>query len=319
MKRSLALLVFCLCTLFALSGVTHAQDASPTAAETSPDASTVIATITDADNSFMMKVKGDVAVPAGTTIRNAIVIQGNLNVAGTVEDNAFVVDGDAVISGTVVGTVTVIKGTLTLENGSTVDDVTLIESTLVRADGATVTGEIDDRGYDFSFGRGFAVFSALWWIGMTIVTLVAAAIFAWLGRAQLFGSVGTLQGEFVKSLLTTIVAWILLPLGAALVIFTLIGAPLGLLIVLVVLPALALLGTIVVGAWLGSYIIKPTDPARAIGAAVLGTLILSLISLIPFVAIVTGIAALLGSGAFIYRALAHRNTPPRTSTSLLTT
>jgi hypothetical protein len=36
-------------------------------------------------------------------------------------------------------------------------------------------------------------------------------------------------------------------------------------------------------------------------------LIVSLISLIPFVAVITGLAAILGSGAFVYRALVNRN------------
>lgn len=312
MKRSRALLLLLVAVFFLIPSGVFAQDASPTAeAGATGTTSTVTATITDAENSFTMKVKGDVSVAAGDTIQNAVVIKGNLNVAGTIEENAFVIKGDAIISGKVDGSVTVIKGTLTLENGSSVGDVTLIDSKLNRADGATVVGKIDDRGYDFSFGRGFAVFSLLWWIGMTILALVAAALFAWLGRAQLFGSVGTLQGDFVKSLITTIVMWILLPLGAVLILFTLIGAPLGLSILLVLLPILWLLGLIVVGGWLGSYLIKPTTVGRAIGAALLGTLIFSLISLIPFVAFVTSIAALLGSGAFVYRALAHRNTPPR--------
>lgn len=308
MKRSVALLVFLFGLLLLIPAATLAQDASPTAvAGGSGDNPVVSATITDEDDSLLLKVNGDTAVAAGDTIQNAVVINGNVTVAGTIEENLFVGRGDAVISGTVNGTVTVVRGTLTLENGSTVDDVMLIDSDLNRADGATVTGDIDDRGYDFSFGRGLAVFSALWWIGMTIVALVAAAIFAWLGRAQLFGSVETLRRDFVKSLITAVVMWILLPLGAALILFTLVGAPLGLLILLVLLPILWLSGLIVVGTWLGTYILKPTDTSRAIGAAVLGTLIVSLISLIPFVAVVTGIAAIIGSGAFVYRAIANRN------------
>ena len=45
----------------------------------------------------------------------------------------------------------------------------------------------------------------------------------------------------------------------------------------------------------------------ALGSALLGTLIVLLVSLIPFVAVITGIAAVLGSGAFVYRAFKHRN------------
>jgi hypothetical protein len=308
MKRSVALLVFIFGFFFLLPTTGSAQDASPTAVPgSSGDNPVVSATITDEDDSLLFKVNGDVVVAADDTIQNAAVINGNITVAGTVEENLFVVKGDAVISGTVKGTVTVVRGTLTLENGSTVDDVMLLDSTINRADGATVTGDIEDRGYDFSFGRGLAVFSALWWVGLTIVALVAAGIFAWFARMQLFASVETLKNQFVKSLVTAIVMWILLPLGAALILFTIIGAPLGLSILLVLLPFLWLVGMIIVGTWLGSFILKPTSTGRAIGAAILGTLIVSLISLIPFVAVITGLAAILGSGAFVYRALVNRN------------
>ncbi len=307
MKRSISLVVFLFGLVFFLPAAAIAQDATPAAVNT--ETGEITANLSDGEDSVLLKVNGNTQVAAGDTIENAVVINGNINVAGTVEDTVLVVSGDAVVTGTVNGTISVVSGKLTLESGSTVKDVMLIDSDLVRADGATVTGDIEDRGYDFSFGRGLAIFSMLWWIGMTIVALVAAAIFAWFGRKQLFGSVETLRNDFVKSLITAIVMWILLPLGAALILFTLVGAPLSLLIILVVLPALWLLGMIVVGTWLGSYIVKPTDTGRAIGAALLGTLILSLISLIPFVAVVTTIAAIIGSGAFVYRAIVNRDSP----------
>lgn len=305
MKRSAALIVFLFGLVFMLPGAAIAQDATPEASGT--PTSEVTFNLSDGEDSVLLKVNGNTQVAAGDTIENAVVINGNINVAGTVEDTVLVVKGDAVVTGTVNGTISVVRGTLTLESGSTVNDVMLIDSDLNRADGATVTGDLEERGLDFSFGRGFAIFSLLWWIGMTIVALVAAALFAWLGRKQLFGSMETLKNDFVKSLITAIVMWILLPLGAALILFTLVGAPLALLILLVVLPILWLVGLIVVGTWLGSLIIKPTDTGRAIGAAVLGTLILSLVSLLPFVAVITSIAAILGSGAFVYRTISNRN------------
>lgn len=307
MKRSVALVVFLFGLVFLLPTAAIAQDATPIANVTTTEEGEVTANLSDGEESVLLKINGNTQVAPGDTIENAVVINGNINVAGTVEDTVLVVKGDAVVTGTINGTISVVRGTLTLEPGSTVKDVMLVDSELNRADGATVTGEIEDRGLDFSFGRGLAVFSLLWWIGMTIVALVAAGIFAWLGRKQLFGSVGTLKTDFVKSLITAIVLWILLPLGAALILFTLVGAPLALLVLLVILPALWLLGMIVVGTWLGSFIINPTTTGRAVGAALLGTLILSAVSLIPFVAVITTIAAIIGSGAFVYRAIANRN------------
>ncbi|MCA9859925.1 MAG: hypothetical protein KC438_09390, partial [Thermomicrobiales bacterium] len=46
-----------------------------------------------------------------------------------------------------------------------------------------------------------------------------------------------------------------------------------------------------------------TTTGRAIGAAVVGTLILSLVSLVPFVGVITALAAILGSGAVVYHAI----------------
>lgn len=305
MKRSAALFVFLFGLIFLLPAAAFAQDATPAA--TGTPTSVITANFSDGEDSVLLKVNGNTQVAAGDTIQNAIVINGNITVAGTVEDAVVVVKGDAVVTGTINGTISVVRGTLTLEAGSTVKDVMLVDSKLTRADTATVTGKLESRGLDFSFGRGLAVFSMLWWIGMTIVALVAAALFAWLGRKQLFGSMETLKNDFVKCLITAVVMWILLPLGAVLILFTLVGAPLSLLTLLVVLPILWLVGLIVVGTALGSYIVKPTSTGRAIGAALLGTLILSLVSLIPFVGIITSIAAILGSGAFVYRAFNHRN------------
>lgn len=309
MKRSIAFLVFVLGVLFLVPAVAQAQDATP-AADGTPTSPVISAIIDDADDSALIKVNGDAAVNAGDTIHNAVVINGNLQIDGTVEDNVFVAKGDATVTGTVKGTITVLRGTLNLEAGSSVDDVILFDSDINRADGATVTGDIDDRGLDFSFGRGLRDLLILWWVGTTILALVAAAVFAWLGRNQLFGSMHTLKGDFVKSLITSIVIWILLPLLAALVLFTVVGAPLGLTILLVVLPILWLVGLIVVGTWLGSLILKPETTGRSIAAAVLGTLIISLLSLIPFVGVITGIAALLGSGAFVYRAFNRTKEAP---------
>ncbi|MCO5220880.1 MAG: hypothetical protein M9947_04755 [Thermomicrobiales bacterium] len=302
MKRSFALFVVLFGLLMLGPAAAHAQDATPVAAIDREDGE-ITATFTDDEDSVLFKVNGNTAVTANETIQNAIVINGDIVVAGTIEDTLVTVQGDAVISGTVNGSVTVVRGTLTLEDTATVDDVLLIDSTLNRAEGATVTGDIEERGYDFSFGRGFAIFSLLWWVGMTIVVLVAAAFFAWLGRRQLFGSVQTLKFDFVKSLITAIVIWILLPLGAVLILFSLVGAPLSLTVLLVLLPILWLLGLIVIGTWLGNYLLKPTTTGRAIGAAVVGTLILSLVSLVPFVGVITALAAILGSGAVVYHAI----------------
>jgi MFS family permease len=182
-----------------------------------------------------------------------------------------------------------------------VDDIMLIDSDLIRDPNATVSGDLEERSGDFSLGRGFAIFSLLWWLGLLILGLVAGAIFAWLGRAQLFGAVETLRSNFVHSLVTALIVWIVLPIVAVLILFTIVGIPLGISILIVLLPILLMLGLIVVGAWIGSYIIKSPTTGGAIGMTILGVIILALVSLIPFVAIITALAGMLGAGALVYR------------------
>lgn len=289
MKRFLGALWLALAGIVFLAGVAAAQDA---------------ATVDD-DDSFLFRVNGSAVVAAGDTVSAAIVINGDVTVDGNVTDSLVVFNGTATINGTVGKDVTIVRGDLVLNAGSQVDDVMLVNSSVTQDPGATVTGDIEERSEgDFSLGRGAAVFSLFFWLGVVVVGVVAAFIFAWLGRAQLFGSVETLRSEFPMSLVTAIVLFIAMPIAAVLIVFTLIGAPLGLTILLAVLPLLMMLGLIIFGAWIGSFLIKSSSQAAAIGTAVLGVVILSLIVLIPFLGwLVVIVGGMLGAGALVYRTL----------------
>jgi cytoskeletal protein CcmA (bactofilin family) len=254
------------------------------------------------DDVVLLRINGTASLPAGETVDVAIMINGDIVIDGTVTGSLIVIRGDATVNGTVDGDVTVIRGTLDLAAGSTVDDVMLIDSDLTQDPAATVTGDIEERSGDFSLGRGFAVFSIVWWIGMLILGLVAAAVFAWLGQWQLYGAVATLRSQLAYSIVTAILLWIALPIVAVLIFATLVGIPLGLGTILVVLPVLFLLGTVVFGALIGSLIVSPDTTGKAIGAAMLGVLIVALVSLIPFVAVISGLAGMVGAGALVYRA-----------------
>ncbi|MGD9712958.1 MAG: hypothetical protein AB7V46_12935 [Thermomicrobiales bacterium] len=260
------------------------------------------------DDSFIFRVNGDTTIAAGESVNAGLIVNGDVTVDGTVTDTLIVVNGTATINGVVGSELVVVSGDLVLNAGSEVDDVMLVSSNLTQDPAAVVTGEIEEQDNDFSLGRGLAIFSVVWWIGLVILGVVAAIIFAWLGRAQLFGSVETLRSSFVPSLITAIVLFIALPLIAAVIVFTLVGAPLGLSILFALLPVLLLIGWIVLGTWIASYIIKSDSQAAAIGTAALGAVILALISLIPFVAIIVLLAAMLGAGAVVYRSFRRATT-----------
>lgn len=254
------------------------------------------------DEDVTIRINGDLIVTADEIHSVIIVINGDVTVDGTIEDTLVVINGAATINGSVGEEVVVVRGDLTLGPTAVVEDVMLVSSDLVRDEAATVNGDIEERSGDFSFGRGLAVFSTFWWIGSLIVGLVAAALFAWLGRRQLFESIDTLRGEIVPSIVTALIVWIGLPIIAVLIAFTIVGIPLTISIFLVLLPILWALGAIVIAAWIGSYALKPETIGKAIGAALLGVVILAVISLIPFIAPIVGLAGMLGAGALVYRA-----------------
>jgi len=298
MNRLISALCLALLAVVALAGAATAQD-----------------TDTDDDDSFLFRVNGSASIPADETVNAALVVNGDIVVDGHVSEALIVINGTATINGTVGENVTVVRGDLILNAGSEVDEVMLVNSNLTQ-DPAAVAGDIKERDEaDFSLGRGAAVFSFLFWLGVVIVGLVAALVFAWLGRAQLFGSVETLRSDFAMSLVTALALFIGLPIIAFLILFTLIGIPLALTILTALLPALFILGAIVFGTWIASHLIKSGSQAAAIGTAMLGVVILALIVLIPFVGwLVVIVGGILGAGALVYRSFrrASSGTPPQT-------
>jgi hypothetical protein len=80
---------------------------------------------------------------------------------------------------------------------------------------------------------------------------------------------------------------------------TVIGAPLGLAILLMVWPAAAFAGYLVAAIWIGEWLLyrgATERPARPYLAAVLGIIVLWVISLVPFAG---AIASLFGFGAVL--------------------
>ena len=93
---------------------------------------------------------------------------------------------------------------------------------------------------------------------------------------------------------------IVIPFVAVLAMFTVIGAPLGFAILFMVSPAAAFVGYLVAAIWIGDLVLnRGTSPGtedRPYLAAIVGVLVLWLISLVPFVG---AIASLFGLGAVL--------------------
>lgn len=260
-----------------------------------------VAAAEDGNTGLLLRVGGNAIVAPGEQVGTVIVIDGDAVINGTVSNGVLVIDGDLRVSGNVQGTVTVISGSLQLLAGSTVEDVSLIRSDFERASGATVSGRIDRQNNVGLAGGIIALFSLLFWAAMTVAVVVAGLVFAAVGGRQLLSSTRTMTGEAVNAILGVVFVWIGLPIVAGLAIASLIGLPLGLGILLFLLPALWFLGLLVAGTRLGLAIVRAVG--RGSGdhpylAAFVGLLILQVIVLLPVLgALVVFLAGVWGAGA----------------------
>ncbi|MGE0601325.1 MAG: hypothetical protein AB7J35_17915 [Dehalococcoidia bacterium] len=260
----------------------------------------------ESEGGFVLRINGDYTLPAGQDLSNLVVINGDANVQGTVHNSVTVIRGDALVAGRVNGDVTVVRGDLHLANTAVVDNVRLVRGDLTRAQGATVTGSIDHTS-GFFLRTGWAVlFGIVFFVGLGVALIAVAVGFGLIAGKQL-GEAATSMGarpwQTIVSGLVTVVA---LPIIAAIAIATLVGFWIGLGIFLVLMPVLAVLGVAVAGTWIGLLVLNRgvERPARPVGAAALGTVILLVIFAIPGINVLALFAfATWGIGALTYMAI----------------
>lgn len=255
------------------------------------------------EGGFVFRANGDYHLPGGEGVSNVIVAGGNAYIDGTVHNNLIVLNGDAVVTGTVGAELTVVRGTLTLNGNADVNKITLIRSDLVRATSATVHGDIN-RNSDLATRGWWIFFGLVVLIGTTVAVLAAGVVFAAVGGAQLTATAESMGRHPGQTILAGIIAAIGLPVLGVVLLVTLVGIPLGLGVLFMLLPALAFLGHIVAGAWIGMLILRRGRPAPAhpYGEVLLGLLLLQIAFAIPGLGFVAfPLLSLWGTGAIGYR------------------
>lgn len=272
------------------------------------------------DDNFLLRIGADATIPAGETVGTVVVIDGNLTVDGAVRNNVVVINGDAIVNGAVEENVTVISGTLTLSGDSSVKDVRTVNGDLVRQNGATVTGKIHERdGFAIGAGGLLAV-SILFWAGLTVTAVAGALIFSAIGGRQLANAAQATTKDVPWTILASVVVWIGLPIVAAVLIATLVGLPLGLGVLMVVMPALWFLGYVVVATRLGIAVTRWQETEgenHPYLASTVGIILFQLAALIPGIGIlIVGLAGLWGAGAIALAAFraSHHGGPRMAAT-----
>jgi len=255
-----------------------------------------------------VRVNGTIDLAAGESVDTLVAVKSEARVAGTVRDTLVIVNQTATVSGDVGREAIVVNGTLRLESTARIGgDVVLINGELIQADGAVIAGRVVERrgaSIGAEFNRVTAAVSLIAWLGMTLLVVVVALGWAAVGGSQLSAIAGLLGARPGLAAVAAVIFWIAAPVIAFLAFVTVIGIPIGIALLLIVLPLLWGLGYVTTGTRLGFFLadLRHTTPdlAHPYLEAVLGVVILQLIGLIPIVGgIVVALAGLFGAGAIV--------------------
>lgn len=255
----------------------------------------------DHTGTVLMAFNGDVTVPSGDVADAVIVTGGTATIHGTVE-SVVVLDGSAILEGASVQSVVVTGGSVTIDAASTVTgDVRTLGATATVDPAATVGGTVSSLETDLVAATAvIAPAILLFMLGLALVTIVAGLALAALAARQVRSAEMLMNTEPVQTFVVGLAGLIVIPFVAILAMITVIGAPLGLAILLVVWPAAAFAGYLVAGIWIGERLLgrmsQAERPERPYMAAVVGLLVLPIISIVPFVG---AIASLFGFGAVL--------------------
>jgi hypothetical protein len=243
----------------------------------------------------------DVTVERGETRQNVVVLGGDVDIMGTVYDTVVVVGGDLFIGP---------DAQVGINNNRDETAVVVVFGKTTIEPGALVTGEtvgVGDSLSDWLDSAALGPVTGRWdgssvagWIWFAVFLAVVAVVIVAIAPKQVAFVRERVRHHFFSSL-----GWGILGVTAALVIAVLLVVTIiGILAVIpwlaVVLPIICLFGLVAVGAMIGRLFLGRREDSRGpvMLAAVLGVVILSAISLIPYAGwILLVLLAFVGFGA----------------------
>ena len=258
----------------------------------------------------VISTQGDVTIPAGEHADVVVVVKGAAHVQGEV-NTLVVVEGTADLSGARIETIVAVTSSVEVGDGTVISgELQQLDSSVHQTGNVEIQGGITDlSGWFFETAAVLAPALILLWLGFGLSTIVVALLLAALAARQVREAGRLISGDPLVTGLIGFLSVIAIPVGAILLMVTVIGAPLGLGVLFALLPLLAYAGYLTAAIWTGEWILRRTapgpEPERPFLAAILGVVVLGALGLVPVLGLVVMVASLLGFGALIR--LAFRN------------
>ena len=242
-------------------------------------------------------ITGDVEVPRGETVGDVIVGHGSVRIDGRVTGDIVAFDAPVRINGPVEGEVVAFAERIFIGPGGRVDgDVSYGDKDPVITVPGAVGGKTEKLDFDeFISPLGmFAAWIALW-LAMSISTLLLGLALLWLAPRSLEAAREVARTSTGPAIGIGLAVFFGLPAVALLLMITLLGLPLGIALLLALLPIYAV-AYATSAFMLGRAIVKP--PTSRFLAFLAGWGILRVIALVPGLGVLAWLAAtVFGLGA----------------------
>jgi hypothetical protein len=267
------------------------------------------------DEHLVVNTGGHLTLTADQSVDMLVIVSGSATIEGSPKSVVAVSSTVDFVGGQTTSVVAV-NSTVTLDPASSVSGDVLRMNSSINAPSGTIQGGVQD----LTSGLGGALFitsivSAILYIGFAIALIVSALALSQLAGRQVREAAASFQREPVNVLVAAIVGVFALFSAGIIAIATVLGVPLGLGILLIVIPALFVVGYIVVGIAIGDALVarmSPTGGPRPALATFIGMLVVTLIGVVPFVG---GLLAFAGFGAVSLRLYRAMRTSSRTTQS----
>ena len=291
MLRPIAFLLAALVALLVFPGVASAQD--------------------DDDDDTLVVITGGATVAEDETVDGVYVVDGPVTIDGTVDGDVVVVNGDTEISGEVTGDVTVFAKRAVIESGARIGgDLRYGDEEPEIASGAQIDGEVKKEDWSDFPTVGWLGALALW-LAITLSSLALGLLLLLIApRAADAAYLQTRENPW-GSVAAGLAIFVALPILAVLALVTLVGLPLGIAVLLALLPlgAIAYVTTLWV---VGRLVLKP--PRGRVASFLVGWAIFRVLALIPVLGIIVWLAAVVfGLGVLalaLWRARSPAAPPP---------
>ena len=257
----------------------------------------------------LIVLNGDVDVEEDQHVEAVVVARGNVVIEGEVDERVVVVRGDVAVHGSVGDDVIVVNGRATVADGGRVEGDVVSSRRPRVEEGGQVDGDIRRERFASEL-RVLGGLAFLVWLAVSASLLVLGLLFVLAAPRAARATVEAGRERRASSALWGIVVSIGLPIAGAIALATVVGIPLGLL----VLGALAFvygLGWVVAALCVGRIVVKEHRSlfvTLLVGWAILrlAALIPAIGSLVTLAAVVYGVGALTVAGR---RTRAMRNEP----------